>query len=120
VRDFREVTEATGLTGEQVERALFALAVTASPPYVKGIPLAEVPYPLPSGVTERARRAAGAWPTPEGFAEQFVSGLAAAIEREPDPEKRGRLRALLGSAGGTVKDISVEVAAAVISRSIGA
>jgi hypothetical protein len=120
VRDFREIAEATGLTGDQIERAVFALAVTASPPYVLGTPVAEIPYPIPTGVTERARRAAGAWPTPESFAEEFVTGLAAAIEREPDPEKRSRLRTLLGSAGGAVKDLSVEVAAAMISRSIGA
>lgn len=121
VDDFTTIEEATGLTKEEVERAVFVLAETASPPYIKGMSVAQSPFPVVlTGVTERARRAVGAWPTPESFAEQFVAGLAAAIEREPDPEKRSKLRTLLGSTGGAVKDLAVEVSAAVITRSIGA
>ncbi len=121
VDNFAEIEQATGLTKEEVECAVFVLAETASPLYIKGISVAQLPYPIVlTGVTERARRAVGAWPTPESFAEQFVAGLAATVEREPDPERRSRLRALLGSAGGAMKDLSVAVAAAVISRSIGA
>lgn len=120
IDNFAEIEEATGLTKEEVERAIFALSETASPPYVVGISVAQLPYPVVlTGVTERARRAVGAWPTPEGFAEQFMTGLAEAIEREPDPEKRSRLKTLLGSLGGIVKDVSVEVAGAALARSVG-
>jgi hypothetical protein len=53
-----------------------------------------------AGVTDEARRAVGQWPSAEVWVDRLVEALREAAEREPDPERRGRLRAMAeGSAG---------------------
>ena len=68
--------------------------------------------------TGHARRAIGAWPTPESIADRLVNALDEAAEREPDPEQKGWLGAAgyLGSAG---RDLAVEIGATAINRQMG-
>jgi len=67
--DLPHMAEVTGLDGDTLRRALRAL-YEASPPYIDGAKMAEQTYPEPlTGVTERARRAVGAWPTADNLAD---------------------------------------------------
>ncbi len=86
------LSEVTALDKESVRTALAHL-FTADPPYITGMDVAEFDYPARlSGVTERARRAVGQWPTPESLADRIIAALEAQAESEPDPETRSKLK----------------------------
>jgi hypothetical protein len=63
------------------------------------------------GVTDEARRAVGLWPTPESVVEQIARGLLEAADREPDEQKRSRLRALGEGLLGFGKDVAANAVA---------
>lgn len=69
--------------------------------------------------TGEARRRLGLWPTPEGLADRLVQAMAEAADREPDEEKRGRLRAAASWLANSGRDVMVDVTAAVINRQMG-
>jgi hypothetical protein len=79
--------------------------------------------PLPYAVrpTPRTLSRFDGWPTKDaGIAgEQFITLLEQRVEAEPDQEKRSRLKAALETGGSALKDLSVEVAAAIVARQIG-
>jgi hypothetical protein len=66
-------------------------------------------------VTADARERVGQWPTPESLIERLADGFKEA-EREPDEQKRGRLREIAAMLTGTVKDLAVAIAGEVIAR----
>jgi hypothetical protein len=66
-----------------------------------------------------ARQAVGQWPSGESLVEQLVAGLRAAELAESDPVQKGRLRAAVDALSGIARDVVVEVAASVLSSSIG-
>lgn len=66
-----------------------------------------------------ARQAVGQWPPGESLVEQLVAGLRAAELAESDPVQKGRLRAAVDALSGIARDVVVEVAASVVSSSIG-
>jgi hypothetical protein len=70
-------------------------------------------------VTPAARRAVGQWPTPENVVARLAEAFSAAAEAEPDPERRGRLRAVGGFLAETGKDFAAEVVAKVIAQQTG-
>jgi hypothetical protein len=70
-------------------------------------------------VYAEARRAVGQWPTAESLIVRLADGFSAAAEREPDPEKKGRLRSFAGWLVGGGRDVAVEVAAKVVEHQIG-
>ena len=70
-------------------------------------------------VTADARRAVGQWPTGEGLVSQLAEGLAAAAEKEADPERKTRLRQAAGLLGGAVRDIAIEIAGKFAERAAG-
>jgi hypothetical protein len=70
-------------------------------------------------VTADARRAVGQWPTGESLVRQLAEGLAAAAEKETDPERKTRLRQAAGLLGGAVRDIAVEIAGRFAERAAG-
>ena len=70
-------------------------------------------------VTPDARRAVGQWPTPESVVARLAEAFSAAAEHEPDPERRGKLRALGSFLGDTGKDFAAEVVAKVIAHQTG-
>lgn len=110
----REIAAETGLEEDVVARALIAL----HPDYVgemdqfSGGP---GPWTIQS-VTAQARERVGQWPTPESLIERLADGFKAAAEREPDEQKRGRLREIAGMLTGTLKDLAVAIAGEVIAR----
>jgi len=82
----------------------------ASPPYVEAVrPPVELPIPLTlTGVTERARRETGQWPTPEAWVDRLVEALERAADEEPDEEKRSLPRRTAVVIGGMARDIAVK------------
>lgn len=79
--------------------------------------------PLPQGVRPTSRTLARfeGWPTEDAriAGEQFVALLEERIDAEPDAEKQSKLRAALATGGTALKDLSVEVAAAIVARQVG-
>lgn len=117
--DLSEIATGTGLDDDQVRRALRALS-EASPDYIEGPKTAQTSYPIIlTGVTERARREVGAWPTPDGLVDRLVTAFDVAADQEPDPERQGRLRQIARSLGGSFRDVAVQVAGTVVARSVG-
>jgi hypothetical protein len=72
-----------------------------------------------AGVTDEARRAVGQWPSAEVWVDRLVEALREAAEREPDPERRGRLRAMAEGLGGFARDVAVGVLSGGITQSMG-
>jgi hypothetical protein len=70
-------------------------------------------------VTADARRAVGQWPTGVSLVRQLAEGLAAAAEKETDPERKTRLGQAAGLLGGAVRDIAVEIAGRFAERAAG-
>jgi hypothetical protein len=62
-------------------------------------------------VTNEARRVVGQWPTPESVVEQIAHALIEAADREPDEQKRSRLRALGEGLLGFGKDVAANAVA---------
>jgi len=71
------------------------------------------------GVTDEARQAVGQWPSPQVWVERLIQALLEAAEREPDPERKGRLRALAEGLGGFARDVAVGVLSGGITQSMG-
>jgi hypothetical protein len=69
-----------------------------------------------TAVTADARRTAGHWPSGEALIDQIAARIAEAAEREPDPERKGRLQAVARGLGGAAKQIAVNVASAYLER----
>ena len=113
------IESATGFDAATVQAALRALD-SEEPPYVarfeRVITGAIILIGAPTG---KARRAVGAWPTPESIADRLVQALDEAADREQDPERKGWLSksaAYLGNAG---RDLAVEIGATAINRQMG-
>jgi len=58
-------------------------------------------------VTERTRRELGAWPSATSIVDELVVALQDASEREPEPERRSRLKAAAEILGGIARDVAV-------------
>ena len=67
------------------------------------------------GVSERARRELGSWPSADDLVTQLAAALSQAADREAEPERKGRLRAAADTLGGIAREIAVQV----ISRRLG-
>ena len=61
----------------------------------------------------------GQWPTPENVVASLAVAFSTATEHEPDPERRGKLRAVGGFLADTGKDFAAEVVAKVIAHQTG-
>jgi hypothetical protein len=70
-------------------------------------------------ITPRARQEVGQWPTPESVIDRLAAGLAQAADHEADSVRSGRIKETASLLSGSVRDVAVEVAAAVISRHMG-
>lgn len=100
-----DLAEMTGLSNEDVTRALTALEHQ----YVR----IQKTYGDPKNWTVMAvypgtREAVGQWPTPESLADRLVQAMAAAADQEPDEEKRGRLKTAASWFGNAGRDVLVE------------
>lgn len=105
---FDDIRDAVGLDVAQMNVGMTALE-TASPPYIfmEGNFL--------QGVSERARRELGTWPSAETLVDCLAAALAEAADAEPEPEKKGKFRA----AGEFLGNMGRDVAVAVISKQVG-
>jgi DNA-binding transcriptional regulator YhcF (GntR family) len=72
-----------------------------------------------TSISSAARRTVGQWPTAEHAVDQLIGDLEGAAAAEPDPEKRGKLRAAAATLGDLGRDIAVDVMAKVIVGSMG-
>jgi hypothetical protein len=116
--DIDPLAAMTALPRTEVERALKALH-EAVPPYIAGHMTAQASYPIVlSGVTERARRAVGQWPTPESWADRMTQALNEAADQEPNPEKKGLLRQTADVVGGIAREVIIRTATGTISGSL--
>ncbi len=114
--DLPEIEQATGLSSDDVARALKAL----DGEFIEGLKQEEFSYPLfITGITGAARRAVGAWSTPDSLVDRIVSGLDAAADQEPDPSRKSKLREFAEALGGSMREVVVEVVGATIARGIG-
>lgn len=116
-----DIVGLTGLTAEDVRRALFALA-DASPPYftvIDGSSLGGREIAFVTRPTREARQAVGAWPTPDALVDRMIAALLEAADKEPNPEKRTRLRALAEGMGGVARDVILGVASATVASQFG-
>lgn len=71
-------------------------------------------------ITERALRETGAWPNPEQQADQLLWLLQQKIDQAPTPEDRSRWVRIRDSIGAAGRDLTVELAAAMTMRTMGA
>jgi hypothetical protein len=77
-------------------------------------------YPIIiTGVTERARRLVGQWPTAESLAAEITKALGEAADHESDPAKKTRLREAATFLGETARGVVVEVLSRVVERQAG-
>ncbi len=72
-----------------------------------------------NSVTPEARVATGQWPSAQTMAARIIAGLEEAADREPDEVKSSRLREAASVLGDTVRDLSTNVLAAVITKQLG-
>jgi hypothetical protein len=110
-----DIAETTGRPMTDVLRALLAL----HPTYLEVRPVGHPEHWTVARVTDEARRAVGQWPSPEVWVDRLVEALREAAEREPDPERRGRLRAMAEGLGGFARDVAVGVLSGGITQSMG-
>jgi hypothetical protein len=111
-----DIAQQTGLKAEEVFRAVRAL----DGPYLD----LRIRFGSPSPVrvlrvTDEARRAVGQWPSPDVWADRIVQALQEAADREPDQEKRSRLRATAEGLAGFGRDVLVGVLSGGITRGMG-
>jgi hypothetical protein len=101
-----------GLTADDVALAIESLA-EASPPYLNARVAPGMERPATraiEGVTERARRETGQWPTADALADAFLSRLQQAASDESDPERSGWARKVLELGPEFVRDFALNVA----------
>jgi hypothetical protein len=116
IPDVATFAKFTGMDPTQVARAVRAL----SPRFIKTqASLGGLMDVAVMGVTNDARQAVGQWPSPEVWLERLVQALREAAEHEPDPERKGRLRALAEGLGGFARDVAVGVLSGGITHSMG-
>lgn len=114
-----QIGQLAGLSEGEADRALKALW-EADEPFLKGQLSWEASYPtLIHGVTERARRAVGAWPDPQQLADRLLAALEKAADAEPESEKRNALKRTLAFLGGTGREILVQTTATVLAGQLG-
>jgi hypothetical protein len=114
-----QLSQADGLTADDVNRALRALS-EARPPYIEGVMPDQYSYPvIITGVTERARRATGLWPASDQAVDVLVAALQSAGETDPDPDRRSGFRKAAAFLGGSGKEVLYRVLTQLSSQEAG-
>ena len=116
--ELEDVRQETELPTDQLWAGVQALA-HSDPPYIQ-VSLAggwtdDHASGVIEGVSERARRELGSWPSADDLVTQLAAALSQAADREAEPERKGRLRAAADTLGGIAREIAVQV----ISRRLG-
>jgi len=113
-----DIRAEVGLDVVQMRAGLSALE-TAQPPYITLQYTMAGPANVGGfvkGVSERARRQLGAWPSAEDLMERLVIALREEAEAETQPERKSRLRSAADVLGGMAREIAVQVLAAQIGK----
>jgi hypothetical protein len=113
-----QLSELTGFDGTDVLRAIRALDGTFISMQLMGGG-GDLSPSFVTGIGAGARQTVGQWPSGESLVEQLVAGLRAAEMSESDPVQKGRLRAAVDALSGIARDVVVQVATSVVTRSIG-
>lgn len=71
------------------------------------------------GVTEKTRRELGSWPSPDSMVDRLARAFADAAERESEPERKKKLRAVADGVGGAGRAVAVELFAAFLRQQAG-
>jgi hypothetical protein len=108
----------TGLSRSDVDRALRALATEREPffEYSDDDTGDVVAVANPTG---QARRTVGQWPTPASLASEIIEALSKAADREPDPEQKSKLRAVVDFFAGVGRGVLTEVTTKAITTGAG-
>jgi hypothetical protein len=119
VGQLEETRQELGLSVRDFAAGLEALE-GADPPYIElqvagGWTDEKAGGGFVEGVSERARRELGAWPSADTLVEQLAAALARAADEETEPERQSRLREAADVLAGMARDIAVSV----ISQRIG-
>jgi hypothetical protein len=112
-----DIAAATGLADADVAHALEAL----DPAYVdfrKTTTGGDPTFWYVLKVTPAARQAVGQWPAAETLVDRLAAELTAAAQREQDPDRKGLLTYAARLVGDTLRDVSVEAAAAVLAPAV--
>lgn len=99
-----QVADLTGRDPADVYRALKVL----QPTYIRlveGLGHGPIASSV-RGVTDDARRVVGQWPSAGMWVNRLVGALREAAERESDPERKSRLRAMAEGLGGFARDLA--------------
>src|SRR5258708_38933339 len=111
-----DIAQGTGLGRAEVARSLEAL----DPTYVdfrKTETGGDPTFWYVLKVTPEARRAVGQWPPAEGLVDRLVQAFRDAAENEDDPERHYQLRQAAGLLGDSIRDVAVEIVAAITGPS---
>jgi predicted transcriptional regulator len=111
-----DIAERTGLELAEVARSLDAL----DPTYVdfrKTETGGDPRFWYVLKVTPEARQAVGQWPTAEGLVDRLAKAFRDAAENEDDPERHYHLRQAAGLLESGIRDVAIEIAAAITGPS---
>jgi hypothetical protein len=110
--DGEDIAASTGLSVADVGAALLAL----DGQYITVVRSGTAGSWHVTAVTPDARRAAGQWPSAEDLVEQLAARIGEAAERETDPERKQRFKAVARGLGGVAKDVAVSFVTAYLER----
>jgi hypothetical protein len=116
-----QIQQATGLDGDDVQRALGALG-REQPPFFEIMDVSSMSGAFYMGAvnsTGHARRTVGSWPTPDNMADRIVAGLQEVAANAPSEEERSRARKVLDGVGGVGKGVLTGVLVKVLSGEVG-
>jgi hypothetical protein len=111
-----DIAERTGLELAEVARSLDTL----DPTYVdfrKTETGGDPTFWYVLKVTPEARQAVGQWPTAEGLVDQLAQAFRHAADHEDDPERHYQLRQAAGMLESGIRDVAIQVAAAITGPS---
>jgi hypothetical protein len=114
------IREEVGLSVAQMRAGVKALE-SASPPYLATHTMHEGPARVGgfvTGVSERARRELGTWPTSTSVFDGLVTALRDAAENEPTPDKKTRLKGTVEVLTGFARDVAVTAIASKVDGKI--
>lgn len=113
-----EVAERSGLENEDIDRAVAALVGDGYLDWVTNPGDDRIVSWRVTGVSGRARRLVGQWPSADGLIVEMVSALNVAAENEPDAEKGSKLRDVARGMNSVAKGVITSVAANLITGGI--
>ena len=114
----QQIEAATGLSQDDVQRALRALMHEDPPFFTTGPVRASGHITMIGQVTGHARRTVGSWPTPEGLADRIVAALQDAADAADNPEEQTRLRKAADAIGGIGKGVVTGVLTHVLTNGV--